>query len=58
MIQAETEPLRWRDDGVAPTASVGMLIDAGQTLVYTGNLSAIRLIAAEAGAIANIAYYA
>ena len=58
IIQAEGQALRWRDDGQAPTASVGMTIPAGGELRYDGaDMSALRLIAATSGAIANIAYY-
>ena len=57
LIQAETQDVRWRDDGTAPTASVGMIIGAGTTLPYTGNLSAIMLIQATASAKLNISYY-
>lgn len=58
LIQAETQGLRWRDDGTDPTTSVGMLIPAGQTLEYYGPLSRLRLINATAGAVANVTYYA
>lgn len=58
LIQAETQALRYRDDGVAPTTSVGQLIPAGATLEYTGDINNIQLINATAGAIANITYYA
>lgn len=46
--------LSWRDDGVAPTATVGMLVAAGGTFQYTGNLSALQLISAAA---VNISFY-
>ena len=59
VIQAEAQALRWRDDGTNPTASVGMTIPAGGELRYDGaDMSLIKLIAASAGAIANVAYYA
>lgn len=58
IIQAEAQALRWRDDGPDPTATVGMLIPAGGELRYDGaNMGALEMIAATAGAIANIAYY-
>lgn len=57
LIQAETQDVRWRDDGTDPTASVGMVIGAGTTLPYTGDLSAIKLIQATASAKLNISYY-
>lgn len=58
IIQADGQALRWRDDGTNPTATVGMLIANGSELRYDGaDMGAIKLIAAAAGAIANIAYY-
>lgn len=57
VIQAETQSARYRDDEVAPTAAIGMLITVGDPLIYTGDLNKIRLINAVAGTILNIAYY-
>lgn len=58
LLVAETEAVRWRDDGTAPTASIGMLLSAGLLpFVYTANLAAITFIAASAGAILNVSYY-
>ncbi len=58
VIQAEGADVRWRDDGTAPTATVGMLLPAGAELRYTGALAALRLIRASAGATVNVSYYA
>lgn len=57
LIQAETQNVRWRDDGTNPTASVGMYIVADSILPYTGKLSAIKFIQATASAKLNITYY-
>lgn len=57
-LQAETQALRYRDDGTDPTASVGMLIPVGAALEYTGDLNNLRLINAVAGAICNYSLYA
>lgn len=57
IIQAEAQAVRWRDDGVAPTASVGMVIASGGELRYDGNLSTIRFIEATATAKLNVSYY-
>lgn len=57
VIQAEAQAVRWRDDGVDPTASVGMVLAAGSSMNYDGNLNAIRFIQVTAGAILNVAYY-
>jgi hypothetical protein len=58
VIQAVSQSILWRDDGTAPTATVGMTIPAGGELVYDGTLSAIKLIQSASGATANISYYA
>ena len=57
IITPETKGVRWRDDGVAPTASVGMPLAAGVTLQYDGDLSQIQFIEQEASAKLNITYY-
>lgn len=57
LIIAETQGVRWRDDGVAPTASVGMPLAVGIPLQYDGDLSKIRFIEQTAGAKLNISYY-
>lgn len=49
--------VRWRDDGVDPTAAIGMLISSGERLTYDGNLSAMKLIRVADGAILDISYY-
>jgi len=57
LITPESKGVRWRDDGVAPTASVGMPLAAGVTLQYDGDLSKIQFIEQEATAKLNISYY-
>ena len=57
-INVEAQAVRWRDDGVAPTATVGMLIPVGTTFEYDGDLTAVRFIAATAGTILNVSFYA
>lgn len=57
MIQCETQSLRWRDDGVAPTATVGMLLATGTILQYTGNLKDLRFFETGASTVINISYY-
>lgn len=58
IITPETQGVRWRDDGVAPTASVGMPLAAGVTLQYDGDLTKIQFIEQTGGAKLNITYYA
>ena len=58
LIVAETQVVRWRDDGTAPTASVGMPLAVGTSLSYDGDLKAIRFIQQTASATLNVSYYA
>lgn len=58
VIVPEVQPVRWRDDGTAPTASVGMQLDVGQPLRYDGNLDSIRFIEVAASAKLNVSFYA
>jgi len=57
LIIAQTQGVRWRDDGTNPTASVGMPLPAGTVLSYDGDLSRIRFIETAASAALNISYY-
>jgi len=57
LIIAEGAPVRWRDDGIAPTASVGMPIAVGVPFQYDGDLTKIRFIQQSASGILNISYY-
>lgn len=57
LIQPETKSVRWRDDGSNPTAAVGLVIEAGATLVYNGSLSALKVIETAASGKLNVSYY-
>jgi hypothetical protein len=57
MILCEAQAVRWRDDGVDPTTTVGMPLSTGVDFSYDGDLNRIKFIAAVAGAIINISYY-
>jgi hypothetical protein len=57
MIQAESQNVRYRDDGVNPTATVGMLLAAGDMLVYSGKLADIKFIEVSASAKINVIFY-
>lgn len=68
LLNAEAVDIRWRDDGTAPTTTVGMLLSAtpatggatgahGNDLFYTGNVSKLQFIQTGAGAILNVSYY-
>lgn len=55
---AETQAIRWRDDGTAPTATVGMPLAVGVPFPYDGDLTKIRFIEQTASAKLNVSYYA
>lgn len=57
LIIPEGQAVRWRDDGVAPTAAIGMPLYVGQGFRFTGNLSNIRFIEQVAGATLHIYFY-
>jgi hypothetical protein len=58
IITAESQAVRWRDDGIAPTATVGMPLASGATLQYDGDLTMIQFIQQTASAKINVTYYA
>lgn len=43
-IRVEGGSLRWRDDGVDPSATDGMLLNDGDSLAFDGSLGDVRLI--------------
>lgn len=58
LISPEAQAIRYRDDGVAPTATVGQPLAVGATLIYTANnLATLRVISQTAGAILNCTFY-
>lgn len=57
-IIPEGQPIRTRDDGTNPTATVGMPFAVGAILKYTASqMAALRFIEQTAGAIINISFY-
>jgi hypothetical protein len=58
IITPEAQAVRWRDDGVAPTATVGMPLAVGSTLQYDGDLTKIQFFEQAGGAKLNVTYYA
>lgn len=57
VVIAEGNSVRWRDDGVAPTALIGMPLPIASILNYDGDLDAIRFIQTAATASINVSYY-
>jgi hypothetical protein len=57
IIRCETQGVRWRDDGVAPTAAVGFPLSPGDVLMYDGDLKRIKFIQQAASSTLNVVYY-
>lgn len=57
LMKIEGAPVRYRDDGTAPTQAIGMPLSIGESMVYDAVMLDMRLIGQQAGAIVNIAYY-
>lgn len=59
IVHPDTQNVRWRDDGSAPTSTVGMRLLVGAELRINGTaaMKAARFIVETAGANLNISYY-
>lgn len=58
LLQAESQNVRWRDDGTPPTDTVGHILTAGDPpFFYRGRPADIEFIEAAAGAVLNITQY-
>ena len=59
VIQCEgsSSIVRWRDDGVDPSSTVGMSLAAGQEMDYSGDLTAIKFIDGTGTSKLNVSYY-
>ena len=57
VIVAETQGYRYRDDGTAPTSSLGIPVSSGVVMVYDGQLETLQMIDQVAGGLINVAYY-
>jgi hypothetical protein len=59
VVDVEANDIRWRDDGTAPTASVGMLAKSNTLfeLPSLQSINAFQAIRASADGTLNIAYY-
>ena len=56
-ICVEGAGVRYRDDGVAPTASVGMPAAPGACFQYSGPLSVVQFIAQSGSPTIDVLYY-
>lgn len=59
LLSVEGGDVRFRDDGTAPTAAVGVRIAAGTVLAVRGkgSLTGIQFIAVAAAATVNVTFY-
>lgn len=57
VIQCQGGTVRWRDDGTAPSASVGMTIPQGAELDYVGEPSAIKFIVSTGSPTLDVSFY-
>ncbi len=58
VVQCETQNCRWRDDGTAPTATVGNLLVANVILtIRRGQFSRFKIIEATASAKVSVDFY-
>lgn len=57
LISVAGNAIRYRDDGTAPTASVGMPVAVSQAFTYSANLAAISIIPQTGSATLDILYY-
>ncbi len=58
VIRVETQTVRWRDDGVAPSSGSGQpILVADPPFVYEGTLSAIQFIQASSSATLDVTFY-
>lgn len=56
-IEAEAKDVRYRDDGAAPTASVGQVIPLGTSILYSGTATALNFIETAASGKLNVSFY-
>lgn len=56
LVQAESQAVRFRDDGTDPTGSIGATLAAGDSVVLTGDLSAYKFIEQAASAKLNVTF--
>lgn len=57
-LSVETANIRWRDDGTAPTTSVGMpIVAAAAPFLYQGDLTKLEVVAVSGSPVLDIAFY-
>ena len=56
LVQCETQNVRWRADGIDPTATVGMLLKTTDQPLALAALNA-KFIEATGSAVLNVSYF-
>lgn len=57
-VTVGAQAVRWRGDGTAPTAAIGMPLPVGATRFFTQQqLAAVRFIESVAGAVLDCTFY-
>lgn len=57
IFEPEAQAIRYRDDGTAPTASVGFPVAVGGSVLYSGAISKLQVISQTSGAKLNVLFY-
>lgn len=59
VVTVESQAVRWRDDAVNPSATVGMPIAVGNSTTFNGraNILATKFFEQAGGAKLNVSYY-
>ena len=58
VIRTESQIVRYRDDGIAPSSGAGQpILVADPPFVYEGNLSALQFIQASSSATLDVTFY-
>ena len=57
VLSVEGAGIRYRDDGIAPTAGVGMPLATGQAFTYQSTLTMLQIIQQSASATVDLAFY-
>lgn len=58
LLQAQTQNVRYRDDGTDPTATVGMILVALTMYEFTvAQIARMKFFEAAASAVLNISFY-
>lgn len=58
LITPQAQAIRWRDDGIAPTAAIGYPLAVGGELQYSSSgMASLRFIEQVAGSTINVTFF-